>query len=89
MIRDAIKVGAGVRRQFADDEPIEGRVPSRGVVGPALPGMVDGDKPRALGVASGGEVAVPGKELGVDVVQESPGVRERFPAPLEGDLPDS
>ena len=32
---------------------------------------------------------MPGEQLRVDVVQESPGLRERFPASLTGDLPDA
>ena len=67
---DEADVGARVRRDIADIDPRQRRIPPRCVVG-ALPGVVDGDEPRPFRVAPFNEVAVPREELRVERARAS------------------
>ncbi len=86
-VRHVAKVGAGVGRQVADGDRRQRRVPARGVVGAAFPGVVDRDQTGSLGIAGGRQVAVPGQELRVEVGQEGAGIVGRLARALRH-LPD-
>src|SRR5215207_2043736 len=81
---DVIQVEALVVGYLSDLDPLQRRGPAWGVVRATLPGMVDGHESRAFRVAGGRQVAVPRKELGVDLAEEFPGFGDPL-APSLGD----
>src|SRR5215213_246847 len=81
---DVPQVVALVVGNLTDLHALQGGGPARGVVGAALPGMVDGDEPRSFGIAGGRQITVPGEQLRVDLAEESPGFGDAF-APRLGD----
>jgi hypothetical protein len=72
-IGDVLEVVAGVGRHLPDGDPLQGRVPARGVIRAALPGMVDGHKPRAFRVTGCSQVAVPGQKTPVIAAEKGAG----------------
>src|SRR5215203_4732420 len=69
-VGDVLEVVARIRRDLPDGDPLQDSIPARGVVRAALPGMVDGDEPRSLGVAGRRQVAVPGEQPPVVAFEE-------------------
>src|SRR3712207_5155416 len=86
-IGDVLKVVAVVRRQIPDVDVLEGLIPPRGVIGAALPRVVDRHQPRTLRVAGGRQVPVPSEEASVVGVQEAPGAGDVLLLPTPGRLP--
>src|SRR5215211_4195220 len=78
-IVDVPKIAAWVGREIADLDRRQDLVPPGRVVGPALPGVVDRNQPRALGIAGGGQVAMPGEEFRVYLAQEGARLRASTP----------
>src|SRR5215204_148721 len=88
-VGDVLEVIARIRRHLPDGDPLQYRIPARGVVRAALPGMVDGHQPRTLGVAGRRQVAVPGEQPAVVAFQESAGAGDTFLVLAPGRLPDT
>jgi hypothetical protein len=84
-----LEVVAGVGRHLPHRDPLKGGVPARGVIRAALPGMVDGHKPRAFGVAGCGQVAVPGEKTPVIAAEEGAGALYAPFILAPGGLPDA
>jgi len=88
-ILDMTQIAPHVRRHGFDLHSRQGAVPARGVVGAALPGVVDGHKPRALGVAGCREVTVPGEQTPVVAGEEGAGAGDALFVLAPRGLPDS
>src|SRR5215212_2509731 len=84
-VGDVIQVQPFVVGNLPDLDPLQRRSPARGIVGAALPGMIDGHESRILGIAESCEVAVPGEELRIGLFEEHPG-RVNPLVPSLGDL---
>jgi len=83
-----LEVIARVRWQVADLHRCKSGVPTRRVVGPTTPRVIDGHQPGFLGVPIGQKVAVPGQEPRVDVVQEGTDKVESLLTLTPGSFPD-
>ncbi|MDQ3925966.1 MAG: hypothetical protein M3272_03125 [Actinomycetota bacterium] len=84
-----LEVVARIRWQVAYLYRRKSGIPSRRVVGPAPPGMIDGHQPRFLGISKGRQISMPGKEPGVNIVQEGTRRGKRLLALTPGGIPDT
>src|SRR5829696_4292461 len=88
-ICDVLEVVAAVGRHLPEGDPLQGRVPARGVIRATLPGMVDGHKSRAFRVAGGRQVAVPGEQTPVIAAEEGVGAGDALFVFTPRSLPDT
>ena len=69
-VRDMVEVETLILGHVPDLDPLQGGVPARRVVRAALPGVVDGHEPGLFRVPVSSQVAVPGKELRIDLPEK-------------------
>src|SRR5215213_5872930 len=84
-----LQVVAGVGRHLPDGDPLQGGVPARGVVRAALPGMVDGDEARSLGITRRRQITVPGEQTPVVAFEEDAGAGDALLVLAPRGLPDA
>src|SRR3954462_11974011 len=87
---DELQVEALVRSQLPDLDRCQRSIEARGVIGTALPRVIDGHETRALGIPVRQQIAVPGEKPGIESLHQRASVVSRyFCTHLVGSLPDA